>query len=84
MKPFLAAVLATLFSASLLPATEPIPEFVKPPGPSYLVLPPATRDGAMISSDAPRYSYGWFGVQPRKSWYRQYGYYRDYHQWKWK
>jgi hypothetical protein len=84
MKSAWIAVVLALIAASRLKAMEPVAEFVKPPAPSYLVLPPASRDGSMIPSHAPRYSYGWFGVQPRKSWYRHFGYYRDYTQWKWK
>ena len=27
------------------------------------------------------YSYGWFGVQPRRHWSSHYGYYRQYREW---
>jgi hypothetical protein len=50
--------------------------------PRYLILPPASGVGYLVPSGAPRYAYGWFGVPPRKTATRHFGYYRNYTQWK--
>ena len=44
---------------------------------------PAIVPYATISrADTAQYAYGWFGVQPRQHLVRQFGYYRNYTQWR--
>jgi hypothetical protein len=48
----------------------------------HMIPPHATGVRYLTPYHAPRYAYGWFGAHPRESWYRHFGYYRDYTQWK--
>jgi hypothetical protein len=37
--------------------------------------------GYGFAVEAQAYSYGWFGVKPRRHWSRHFGYYRNYTEW---
>src|SRR5262245_47545057 len=49
--------------------------------PTYLVIQPRRPEVTTIPSPATRYSYGWFGAQPRQHHMRHFGYYKKYTQW---
>ena len=89
MKSALLAVVAAAFLSSTLAAEELVAgnevvaaSVVAPPPPRYIVLPPSGAYGSFTPSDPPRYAYGWFGAQPRQTWFRHFGYYRNYTQWR--
>jgi hypothetical protein len=38
--------------------------------------------GQAYAVETQAYNYGWFGAKPGRTWNRQFGYYRDFTQWK--
>lgn len=88
MRILLLVVGSTVGMTSELPAQSP--HYSGPP--RYLILRTPTAPtphqptygyypGMVQPVQTSGYSYGWFGVQPRRHWSRHFGYYRQYTEW---
>jgi hypothetical protein len=73
-------LLASALADSALAGYPPYLILQTPPsGPRQ--VPQGANPGIQHGVSAPAYSYGYFGVQPRKHVSRHYGYYRNYKEW---
>jgi hypothetical protein len=76
----LVSTLGAAFSGSALAGYPPYLILQTPPsGPRQ--VPQGSNPGIAHGVSTPAYSYGYFGVQPRKHVSRHYGYYRNYTEW---